>query len=151
MPRLKWTPMFEWWMVGHGSRNGHQKSRCWKEIGLRAQSIFTILNAIIIMIWRDMYDHLITWRIFTLAMYHGCFTPTPKFTRKVGHEHDVDLLISSHWLCFVFYKNLVQKENIIRFKSRFPAFPYAILEIYFIIFDVLKTIFWSEWPRSSPL
>ena len=34
-----WIPIFEWYVVWCGFKNGHQKDICLKEIGLRAQNI----------------------------------------------------------------------------------------------------------------
>ena len=34
-----WTPLFEWYLVMCGSKNGHQKYMCLKEIGLCAQHV----------------------------------------------------------------------------------------------------------------
>jgi len=39
-----WTPVFEWYVVKCGSRNGHQKDVCLKEIRLCVQSMITILD-----------------------------------------------------------------------------------------------------------
>ena len=38
---------FEWYMVRCGSKNGHQKDMCFKEIGLRAENILIILASIV--------------------------------------------------------------------------------------------------------
>ena len=40
---LNWTPMFEWYVVGCGSKNGHHKDMCLEEIRLRAQNMIIIL------------------------------------------------------------------------------------------------------------
>ena len=37
-----WTPIFHWCVVRCGSKNGHQKDMCTKDIGLCAQNLFTI-------------------------------------------------------------------------------------------------------------
>ena len=42
-----WTPIPEWYVVRCGSKNGHQKDMCSKEIELRVQNILTILSLII--------------------------------------------------------------------------------------------------------
>ena len=34
---FKWTPIFDWYVVRHGSKNGHQKYTCLKDSGLHAQ------------------------------------------------------------------------------------------------------------------
>ena len=36
------TPIFEWYVVRCGSKNGYQEDMCLEEIGLRAQIIITI-------------------------------------------------------------------------------------------------------------
>ena len=41
------TAIFEWCVVGCGSKNGYQKNMCLKEIGLHAQNLLTILGSII--------------------------------------------------------------------------------------------------------
>ena len=42
-----WTPLFEVCGVMCGSKNGHYKDMCTKEIELRAQIILTILVSIV--------------------------------------------------------------------------------------------------------
>ena len=147
MPHLKRTPMFQWWMVGHGYENGHQKGRCWKDIGLCAQSIFTILNAIIIVIWRDMYDHLITWRIL-LWQCNMVFPyiPTPKFTRKVGHKHDVDLLIISHSLC-VLYSTIIWCKR--RIASVLRPVSLMLFLRFILLYLMCKEDNFLEWVTFS--
>ena len=44
---LNRTPIFEWYMVRFGSKDGHQKDICLKEIGLRAQTIITVLGSVV--------------------------------------------------------------------------------------------------------
>ena len=39
-------PIFEWYVVWCGSKNGHQKDMRLKEIGLRAQNMITFLSSI---------------------------------------------------------------------------------------------------------
>ena len=38
-----------------------------QETGLRAQNILTILGSIVNIIWRDLYYHLMSSRMFTLT------------------------------------------------------------------------------------
>lgn len=55
----EWTPLLEWSCgVGWEFRIGHQKGiTCWKEIGLRARHLLTVLDAIVNVIgWGDLYD-----------------------------------------------------------------------------------------------
>ena len=42
--------MFEWCVVRCGSKNGHQKDMCSKEIGLHAQNLLTIQGSIFNMV-----------------------------------------------------------------------------------------------------
>ena len=43
-----WTPIFEWYVVGWGYKNMHQKGMiCYNEIGLHAQNMLTILDSIL--------------------------------------------------------------------------------------------------------
>ena len=38
-------PIYEWYVVRCGSKNGHQNDMCLKEIGLHAQNMLTILGS----------------------------------------------------------------------------------------------------------
>ena len=51
-----------------GSKNGHQEGVCLKEIGLHAQNMLSILGSMVNMIGEDLYDHLMSTRIFILIM-----------------------------------------------------------------------------------
>ena len=56
-------------MVRCGFKSGHQKDiMCLKEIGPHAQNMLTILGSIVNIILGDLYDHLMSMRIFTLMM-----------------------------------------------------------------------------------
>ena len=44
--------MFEWYVVWGGSKNGHQKVKCLKEIGQHVHNIITILGALVTIIGR---------------------------------------------------------------------------------------------------
>ena len=57
---LHWTPVLKWCMTGCESKNDHQKDMCSKFVN---QSKCRSGNN-----WRDLYDHLVTQRIFTLTM-----------------------------------------------------------------------------------
>ena len=53
---VTWTPIFEWYVVRCGSKNGHQKGiMCFKEIGLHAPNVLTILGSIVNIIIRKTY------------------------------------------------------------------------------------------------
>ena len=45
-----WMPIFEWYVVSHGSKSGHQKDMSSKESRLRAQNMLPILDPIVKMI-----------------------------------------------------------------------------------------------------
>ena len=63
------TTIFRWCVVTCGSKNVHQRDVCFNKIILRAQFI-SILGSIINIIegGRDLYNHFISLRIFTLIM-----------------------------------------------------------------------------------
>lgn len=42
---LTLTPIFDWCVVGHKSKNGHQKAKCLKEFELHAQNLLTSLDS----------------------------------------------------------------------------------------------------------
>ena len=65
---LNQTPTFEHYVTRCGSKNGLKKDMCLKKIELRAQNMTAILGSIINIIG-DLYDHLMSTRIFTLIMY----------------------------------------------------------------------------------
>ena len=69
MPNLgtysNWTPIFEWYVVGVGAKNGYRKDKCLKEIGLCTQNYSRFNNQ---HEWKNLYDHLMNIRIFTLIM-----------------------------------------------------------------------------------
>ena len=48
---IMWTPIFEWYVLRCGSKNGAYKYTCLKEIGLRSQNMLSILGSIVNMIW----------------------------------------------------------------------------------------------------
>jgi len=44
---LKRTPLFDWCMDGCKSKNRHHKDVCRKELGVHAQNLLTILDALV--------------------------------------------------------------------------------------------------------
>ena len=72
--KILWTPIFEWSVVRCGSKNRHPKDVCLKEIEQRAQKINNRHD------WKDLYDHLMSTRIFTLIMN--------KIVRSENYEAD---------------------------------------------------------------
>jgi len=59
---LKWTPIFEWCVVRYGSKNGHQKDMCCKEIGLCSKFVNYSRRS------SQNNDHSMRKIIFTLMM-----------------------------------------------------------------------------------
>ena len=59
---LKWTPIFEWFMVGCESKKNNNKTCVEKEIGPQTQNLCPILDAIINITGKggELYDHLMT-------------------------------------------------------------------------------------------
>ena len=55
-------------MVRSGSKNGHHKVMCLKEIALCAPKLVTILDLIVDVIGRHQYDQLIRKTSFALTM-----------------------------------------------------------------------------------
>ena len=41
---LKWTPIFEWYVIWCGFKNRYQKDMCLKEVGLCIQNVIIILR-----------------------------------------------------------------------------------------------------------
>ena len=50
---ITWTPIFEWYVVRCGSKNGHHNIMCLQEIGLCAQNMLSILDSTTNMIEED--------------------------------------------------------------------------------------------------
>lgn len=44
---LNQPPIFEWYVVTCGCKNGHQIDICSEEIGLRAQHLVTVLGSVV--------------------------------------------------------------------------------------------------------
>ena len=40
-------PIFEGYVIGCGFKDGHWQDMCWKEIGLHAQNMLTIIGSIV--------------------------------------------------------------------------------------------------------
>ena len=68
---LNRTPIFEWWVVMCKSKNGDHKGMCWKETGLRAQNLLTILGSIVNRIWGDLCGLLIPHCQWTLIVHNN--------------------------------------------------------------------------------
>ena len=67
--RLNWIPIFEWYAGICGSKNRHQTEMSLEEIGLRAQNMTTISKLNSLHKWGDLYDHLMSTKIFTLILH----------------------------------------------------------------------------------
>ena len=58
------APIFEWYVVWCGSKNGYQKGiMCLKGIGLCVKNLITILGSTYNIMGGDLYDHLMSTRI----------------------------------------------------------------------------------------
>ena len=66
-----------------------------KILNYKFKMLSTILDATIDMIWGDLYDILVTWRIFSLIM-DRMFLQALEIMRKSDHIHDLNLLIVLH-------------------------------------------------------
>ena len=76
-----WTAMFEWCVVSCGCKNALKKDLCWREIGLCAENVnHSRLNSQDN--WGDLYDYLMSTRIFTLTM-SKIFIWAPKVIRNI--------------------------------------------------------------------
>ena len=62
------TLVFEWYVIWRGLKNKYKKDMCLKEIGLCAQNMITILSSTINIIGGDLYNELMSTRIFTSMM-----------------------------------------------------------------------------------
>jgi hypothetical protein len=60
--------MCEQYVLWCGSKYGYQKDMCKKEIGFCAQSMITIPGSIVNIIGRDLYDHIMSTRVFISIM-----------------------------------------------------------------------------------
>jgi len=102
----------------------------WEETGLRARKLLTILDPTDSQHnWRHLYDHLTTWRVWTLTMKR-IFVRAPKITRKELRKSQEKWLRTLFELlnhltvisCVTSYKKWVQRERRL-FKTHLP---YAI-------------------------
>ena len=86
---LNWTPIFEWYVIRCGFKNGYQKDMYLIEIGLRAQNMIPILGSIVNIIGGNLYDHLISTRILTLIV------------KKILYELQKlrKVVMASIWIC----------------------------------------------------
>jgi hypothetical protein len=62
------TPIIEWYVVWCGSKNGYRKTMLWKEIGLHAQNVITILKSTINIKCWNLYYQLMSTRLFTAIL-----------------------------------------------------------------------------------
>ena len=100
---IMWTLCFTWYVVGWGSKNGHHKNVCLKEIRLCAKNMINILSSIINIIvffvfffggGAGLYQHLMRTRMLTLKMNNALMNSENH--QANGCMHDLDLLIISH-------------------------------------------------------
>ena len=65
---LNQTPIFEWYVARCGSKNEYPVDMCLKESGLHTQNMITITKSTINTMNGDLYEHLMSTRIFPLRM-----------------------------------------------------------------------------------
>lgn len=82
-------------MGGCGFMNNTKNTCDEKILNYKFKMLSTILDATIDMIWGDLYDILVTWRIFSLIM-DRMFLQALEIMRKSDHIHDLNLLIVLH-------------------------------------------------------
>lgn len=82
-------------MGGCGFKNNTKNTCDEKILNYKFKMLSTILDATIDMIWGDLYDILVTWRIFSLIM-DRMFLQALEIMRKSDHIHDLNLLIVLH-------------------------------------------------------
>ena len=63
-----WLPIFEWNAVRRGFKNRHQNDMCLKEIGLYDESILNHSRLNNQHDWENLYDHLMSKKIFTFIL-----------------------------------------------------------------------------------
>jgi hypothetical protein len=81
-----------WYVVKCGSKNGHQKDTCYqKKFGLHAQSSTT--NTIFFLLGGDLYDQLMSMRIFIFGDEENIHTNSENYETK-GYVHDLEFLIN---------------------------------------------------------
>lgn len=64
---------------------------CWKESGLHAQNVFKYSTHNSEHDWENLYDHLVTHKIFTLTT-HKILIRAPKLSRKASYGHTLNIL-----------------------------------------------------------
>ena len=52
---LNWKPMFEWYVIWCGCKDGYHKDMCLKRVRLHAQNMITILGSIVNIIGRHIW------------------------------------------------------------------------------------------------
>ena len=91
-----YTSKFECYLVRCGSKNKQHEDMCLKESGLHAQYMQIILGSNSQHNGGDLYDHLMSMRIFTLDDEKDIIW-APKMM-STWMPHDLDLLIILHML-----------------------------------------------------
>ena len=105
-----WTSIFEWSEVMCGSRNGHQKDMCSKEIGLCAPNMLSVLGSNDNIIgWTYMS---ISWALESLLWY---WIGNSYDLRKLRVNYlQARLIFANHLAlraCFISYEKWVQRQK----------------------------------------
>ena len=103
-------------MVWWSSKNGDQKNMGSKEIGLCAQNMTTISNSTVNIIGGNLYDHLMSTKIFTLIMNEIFMS-----FEESGYSLDLDLLPMSSYLHFSYPSRSGQVGKCNQLRSIYPV------------------------------
>ena len=82
-------------MVRCGSKNGHQKDNVFKRDWTTCSKFVNHSRLNSQHNWGDLYDHLMSKRIFTLIIIEDIHMSSKNYEEN-GYSHDLDLLIISH-------------------------------------------------------
>lgn len=84
--------------MGCESKKSHRKDTCRKEIGLRAQNMSLILDVIVNINGRDIYDRLILTHMitFTLTLNRMLIQSLQIYEEYCDYGHGFDVLIILH-------------------------------------------------------
>ena len=108
---ITWTPIFEWYVDRHGSRNEHPKTiTCWNEIGLRAQKYANHIRFSGQDEHGNLDDHLTNMRIFILAT-NSIFRELQKLWGKRRHARFGFFYFSCTNYVFLYPTRSERKKN----------------------------------------
>lgn len=113
---LSQLAVFKWWVVGCGSKTGHQDDMYVDEIGLLAQHLLTVLGSIVNIVGRTLWSFNEPEKLHLRQSYEL------QKLKKNGYSYNLRLSIISHWLCVSYPSRSGCREKSIWW--RFTHFPY---------------------------